>query len=336
MNNNRTLIDVKLQPSSGSRFQPTGFPDLGHAEFLRPTESGTENCLLVESPQSMANHLEGTAWDDATASPVDLFVGMPYVRVLRSEGGDYLTSSRTEPHRLASAFVKGSLLGGESMVEVIREQLGLRPDTPLDHRAIARALFQLDPFVLLHGVFFADKQWPGQPKIARAVSSFIEAIGVFRADSGGVKKDAVRHSIAEDSGGSSEGYGTVPFARTEWSAREIVASFNVDRKQIQSYGLGAAATELLENVALWEIRTLLDDGLRLRTACDLVVIGDDIADRSGLPIASADELARCIRQGISDVADLLGPGAAINVIWAGGKKATKGGTAPAGEGDENG
>ena len=333
MNNSRILIDVKLQPSIGSRFQPTGFPDLGHAEFLRPIDSGTENCLLVESPQSMANHLEGTAWDDAANAPVDLFDGMPYVRVLRSEEGDYLTSSRTEAHRLASAFVKGSTLGGESMVDVIRDRLGLRPDTPIDHRRIARALFQLDPFVLLHGVFFADKQWPGQPKIARAVSSFIEASGVLRADSGGVKKDAVRHSIGEDSGGSSEGYGTVPFARTEWSAREIVASFNIDRKQIHSYGLGAAATALLENIALWEIRTLLDDGLRLRTACDLAIVGDDIVDRSSSTIASADELAQRIRQGINEVGELLGRGEAINVVWDGGKKQKKAGSAPASEGE---
>ncbi len=332
MNNSRILIDVKLQPSVGSRFQPTGFPDLGHAEFRRPTEQGTENCLLVESAQSMANHLEGTAWDDVAAAPVDLFNGLPYVRVLRSEGGDYLTSSRTEAHRLASAFVKGSSLAGEPMVGVIRDRLGLYPDTPLDHRRIAQALFQLDPFVLLHGVFFADSKWPGQPKIARAISSFIEASGVLRADSGGVKKDAVRHSIGEDSGGSSEGYGTVPFARTEWSAREIVASFNIDRKQIKSYGLGTTATSLLENIALWEIRTLLDEGLRLRTACDLAVIGDEIADRSGLVVATADELADRIRQGISDVGELLGDRAAIDVVWDGGKKATKSGAASAREG----
>src|SRR5690606_33678444 len=160
------------------RFQPTGFPDLGAATYKRPDgDGGWVDALLVESTQSMANHLEGTAWDSAAREPVEVFRGLPYVRVEHAEDGSLVTTSREESHRLASAFIKDSELDGVGMKDVIRERLGLTDDRPIAPRAIARAVFALDPFCLLHGVFFAEsaKVWPGQPKIARAVSGFIEA-----------------------------------------------------------------------------------------------------------------------------------------------------------------
>jgi len=315
MNNSRILLDVQLEPAIGSRFQPTGFPDLGPAEFQRPDGAA---CLIVESAQSMANHLEGTAWNDAESRPAEAFTALPYVRVVDGAGA-YLTSSRTEAHRLASAFVKNSAHEGVPMMDVIRDRLGLKADTPLDHRRIARAVFALDPFALVHGVFFADKAWLGQPKIARALTSFVEAIGVSRAESGGVKRDHVRHSTA-DVGGSSEGYGSVPFARTEWTAKEIIASFSVDRRQLRSYGLGAAGTQLLEHICLWEIRALLDDGLRLRTACDFVPSGERIVDRDGTALASLADLSDQIASDVGACADLLDGTDVLDVVWDGGKK----------------
>lgn len=316
MTKSRILLDVAVEPAIGSRFQPTGFPDLGAAVFTRP---GGSQALLVESAQSMANRLEGVAWDDASNSPVDVMEGLPYVRVVSAEG-DYLTSSRTEAHRLASAFVKDSSLDGVSMVEVIKTALGLTADRPLDHRAIASALFRLDPFVLVHGVFFADSKWPGQPKISRAISAFIEASDTRRAESGGVKRDHVRHAIAEGSGGSSEGYGSVPFSRTEWTAEAITASFSVDLRQIRSYGLPDAATALLTDIALWEIRVLLEDGLRLRTACDFVPVSNDFVDKVGDAVPSTAELEERIRAGIAASASLLDGASVLEVTWNGGAK----------------
>lgn len=320
MNSARMLFDVELEPAIGSRFQPTGFPDLGAAEFRRPKDGAS--CLIVESAQSMANHLEGTAWNDADNQPVDAFDGLPFIRVIGADGR-YLTSSRTESHRLASAFIKDSLLDDRSMKDVLSERLGLKADTPLDHREIAKAVFALDPFALVHGVFFADSAWPGQPKIARALTAFVEAVGVERAESGGVKKDHVRHKNEED-GGSAEGYGSVPFARTEWTAREIIASFSLDRRQIHSYGLGDSATKLLEDIALWEIRALLDDGLRLRTACDLVPVNDIVADRTGAVLPSFDELSAAVTAGVKACRGLLDGAGTLEVVWSGGKKKGRG------------
>jgi CRISPR-associated protein Csb1 len=303
MTTSRYLLDVALEPTLGSRFQPTGFPDIGAAEFKRPNG---ETCVLVESAQSMANRLEATAWDSATDAPLEIFGKLPWIRVIDAGDGRYLTSSRTEAHRLASAWVRASALRDKSMMTVIGERLGLKQDTPISLHAMARGVFSLDPFCLVHGVFFADGKWPGQPKVARAITGFIEAIGAQRAESGGVKKDHVRHKLDESGGGSAEGYGTVPYHRTEWTAQVITASFSVDRRQIRSYGLGEHATALLESVALWEIRTLLSDGLRLRTACDLELVEPRIVFRDGaelpgtasLEAAIASATAGCISAGL--------------------------------------
>lgn len=323
MTTSRYLLDVPLKPTLGSRFQPTGFPDVGAAEFKR---AGTdESCVLVESAQSMANRLEATAWDDAANSPVDLFADLPWVRVVDAGDGRYLTSSRTEAHRLASAWIRASALDGVGMTDVIVDRLGLKQDTPIALRTVAAAVFRLDPFCLLHGAFFADKAWPGQPKIARAITGFIEATGALRAESGGVKKDHVRHSLSdEQGGGTAEGYGTVPYHRTEWTARTITASFSIDRRQIRSYGLGDSATALLEAIALWEIRTLLSDGLRLRTACDLELIDQDIILRDGTLLPDVATLEPIIREGITSCAGLLGQVGPLDVQWSEkGKKGAK-------------
>jgi CRISPR-associated protein Csb1 len=283
-----------------------------------------ERALLVESAQSMANRLEATAWDAGSDAALALFDGLPYVRVVVAGEETYLTSSRTEAHRLASAFIKQATLDGVEMTQVIRERLNLRDDRPLAAREIAAAVFALDPFCLLHGVFFAEsaKVWPGQPRILRAVTGSIEAHDVRRADSGGVKKDLVRHSLGE-TGGTAEGYGTVPFHRTEWTAAEIIASFSVDRSQLRSYGLGEAATRLLESIALYEIRSLLDNDLRLRTACDLAPIDAHVVDQAGEALPDLTTLESSIRELIPQVADLSGDGQPIVVRWSGGKAKAK-------------
>ncbi len=313
----RHLFEIDLAPAVGSRFQPTGFPDIGHARFERPVgDHGWEDVLLVESAQSMANHLEGTAWDGAPQAPDPTLDGLPYVRVVADEDGRYLTSSRTEAHRLASAFVKDSLLDGTPMREVIRDRLDLRADTPLQRHAVAREVFRLDPLSLLHGVFFAEKAevWPAQPRFTRAITGFVEAMDVKAAVSGGVKRDDVRHQ-RDESGSSAEGYGSIPFHRTEWTARRIVASFAIDEGLLASYGLGDAATALLVAVGRWEIRSLLDRGLRLRSACDLEPLAPEVIDRDRRPLPSAKELHDEIREHVAACAALLEGTGPIEVRW---------------------
>ncbi|WP_289009360.1 type I-U CRISPR-associated RAMP protein Csb1/Cas7u [uncultured Thermomonospora sp.] len=318
LDRHRLRFETRLRPALGSVFQPTGFPDIGAAKFERFTEDGElQEALLVESVQSMANRLEATAWDSAANQPVELLAPLPYVRVHRKQAPEeFLTSSRLEAHRLASAFIRESELDGQKMLNVIQERLGLAKDTPLNRPAMARALMALDPFCLLHGVFFNQKEWYGQPRFPRAVSAVIEAYDVRQVVSGGRKADLVRHQLDrnEQGGGTSEGYGSIPFHRIEWTAREIKAMFSVDVELLRSYGLGEEATELLVAIALWEIRSLLSRGLRLRTACDLELVDGIPAELPG-----EDELSERITELIGSVKDLLGDGQPITVLWKGSK-----------------
>ncbi|CCK56865.1 type I-U CRISPR-associated protein Cas7 [Mycobacterium canettii] len=315
----RHIYDAELTPIGASTFQPTGFPDIGPATFTRYEDGHEVDSLLVESVQSMANRLEATAWNQAENRPVDEVAGMPWVRVVRAKTGEFLTSSRLEAHRLASPFVHTSTFDGQSMFDVIGNRLGLAADTPLDYRAMAAAVAQLDPFCLVHGVFFSHKKWHGQPKFMRAISGVIEAHNVQRAVSGGRKADRVRHQLDEDgAGGTAEGYGSVPFSRTEWTAGRIVASFVVDIELLRSYGLKPAATEALETLALWEIRNLFEGGLRLRTACDLELVSP-VTARRGPELPGADELTRALRDLIAKSDGVFGDGDAITVEWSGKK-----------------
>jgi CRISPR-associated protein Csb1 len=308
MNAQRTVLEADLSPLAGSLFQPTGFPDLGAAEF----EIGQDTrALLVESAQSMANRLESTTWDEAHADQAEEVAVLPYVRIVSPDGG-FLSSSRLEAHRLASAYIMEGKVGGHDGEAWLAEQFALRKGRPLDYRAVARVCFALDPVSLVHGVFFARKAWPWQPKIARAVTSFVEAYQVRPVVSGGVKRDGVINEA--EAGATARGYGTVPHHRVEYTADKITAYFTVDHAQFRSYGLSVPATALLEALAEFEIASLLDAGLRLRTRCDLVV--RDV--RGERP--DAQDAAGRVTKLAADCAAELGP--VTEVVWAGRGKGT--------------
>ncbi len=311
----RLSFDVALAPLLGSTFQPTGFPDVGAATFTRFENGQKVPALLVESVQSMANRLEATAWDAARDESMAEVAGLPYVRVVRTGTGEFLTSSRLEAHRLASPYVHAATLDGKPMFDEVRDRLGLVKDTPLNRRQMARAVAELDPFCLVHGIFFSQKEWWGQPKFERAVSAVIEAWDVQRVISGGRKSDRVRHDVKEDARATQEGYGSVPFHRTEWTAKTIVASFVIDTELLRSYGLPQPVTELLEALALWEIRHFLDSGLRLRTACDLEMVGEETS-RHGSSLPGLEELTSRIAELIPLGRDLFGEGEPLTVEWS--------------------
>lgn len=268
----RLLLDVRLEPIQGARFQPTGFPDLGAATFERPDGAGnTVPMLLVESPQSVANRLERVCVDqDGELVPV--LQGVPYVRV--DQDGERLTSSLEEAHRLNSPYIEKATYDGTKggFHRLFEGEIGYDKKRPHDPRKLAAALFKYDPNSLIHGCFL--ESIAGVLRVPRLLSGFIEAEHITRVPYGGVKNDRVSAGTKDDDSRSAkEGFGNVPFHREEFSAQSITAYFNIDLVQLRSYGLGTEAERLLYAWSLWKVRRFLETGLRLRTACDL-----DVAD----------------------------------------------------------
>lgn len=254
----RLLIEVNLKPIQGTRFQPTGFPDLGAATYN--TADGAQ-MLLLESAQSMANRMESVCWDKKKSDLVSPLLGLPYVKVVNNEGAP-LTNSILESHRINSPYILESK--DKSFFDKLREELGAMEKGPVDHKKFARTLLKYDVNTLLHGVFLAKKDLAGgRLRLPRALSSFVEGENITIAPSGGVKMDHV-----DPKGDAKKGFGHVPFHRDEYTGK-ITAYFNLDLAQIKGYGLGSAAEELLVTIALYKITMVLKNGLRFRTACDL-------------------------------------------------------------------
>jgi CRISPR-associated protein Csb1 len=277
----RLLVHADLRPLQGARFQPTGFPDLGAAEYRGP--DGTR-MLLVESAQSMANRLETVCWDEVADDWVEPLRGLPMIRV-RDVSGRPVTNSVLEAHRINSPYI---LEGKDrSVFDILRAELAGDDATAVDIRKLANVLLRLDANALLHGVFLAKKELAGgRLRLPRSLSAFIEAESVEVAASGGVKNDRVNPS-----GDTSAGFGNVPFARDEYVSPCIRAYFNLDLAQIRAFGMGPDVERMLIGLALFKIGRFLENGLRLRTACDLMVEHEPVVTRPpGLAFPSREDV----------------------------------------------
>lgn len=276
----RLLIEAHLKPVQGSRFQPTGFPEIGAAEYDGPDG---EKMLLVESAQSMANRLEAVCWDDVCNDWQSALAGLPFVRVM-DETGKALTNSVLEAHRINSPYI---LEGKDKTVfDLLKSELADMNEGAVDLKKLAKTLLKLDINALLHGVFLAKKDLAGgRLRLPRALSAFIEAEEVKVAASGGVKNDSVNPS-----GDTARGFGNVPFSRDEYVSPKITAYFNLDLAQLRGYGFSPGVNELLIAVSLYKIRRFLETGLRLRTACDLDVEALSITRPENFVLPSIAEL----------------------------------------------
>lgn len=285
----RLLMRADLQPLQGTRFQPTGFPEIGPAEYEGP--DGTP-MLLVESAQSVANRLETVCWDRLSDNWVAPLRGLSVIKV-HDKDGQPLTNSVLEAHRINSPYI---LEGPDKTVfDQLKNELADMEEGIVDLRKLAAVLLRLDANALLHGVFLAKKDLAGgRLRLPRALSGFIEARQVKVAASGGVKNDTVNPS-----GDTAKGFGNVPFSRDEYVAPEIHAYFNLDLAQLRGYGFSQSVTSVLMALALYKIQAFLATGLRLRTACDLECTGVAVNRPSGFTLPSLEELS-------SAMPDLIG------------------------------
>ncbi len=329
----RILIEAPLKPLAGTRIQPTGFPDLGPAVYDAP--DGTP-MLLVESAQSMANRLEAVCWDEATEDVVEELKGLPYVKVRLAglgDGQDHTTSLQ-EFHRLNSPYIMSGLLGDQLFSGVVSSELklsGMKSEGDdkeagdvagvVNLRRLAQVCFKYDPNSLVHGIFL--EKIAGRLRHPRALSSFIEASGVGRADSGGVKFDRALPKPSVANVDAAGGYGNVPFHRTEFTAKSITAYFSLDLAQIRGYGLGDDATQLLISLSLWKVRKFLESSMRLRSACELELVNEDgqvTAKRpSQFVLPSTDDLSNTVSTLLKKCRKQFADPLVTELTWTGGK-----------------
>jgi CRISPR-associated protein Csb1 len=279
------------------RFQPAGFPEVGHVIYDAPRSAGSsEKVCIVDSPASMANHLEQVCMSDEEALHPDL-AGLPYVKCVTDrnpviEGGNVtlkaddprdrvVTTSLTEGHRIASDyFLDASRLTsrneseGESLRGLLRREfqiIEVKKDKtyfipPEAWWSIYGILFKYDPNSLVHGVLFAKEQI----KISRVLTAHLEAFGAARVGRSGVKFDRLGRTTS----------GQPIFGVDEETAREIRATFIIDLALLRSYGrdgqdsstglgLNTKQKELLLALALWKIGKLLACPFRYRSGCQL-------------------------------------------------------------------
>jgi CRISPR-associated protein Csb1 len=108
------VLTARLEPVAGlDRFQPAGFPEVGHVIYKAPRRGGLdEPVCIIDSPASMANHLESVCLrGQHDYELVDELHGMPYVRCVTGalSGGrvtapEVVVTSLTEGHRIASTY----------------------------------------------------------------------------------------------------------------------------------------------------------------------------------------------------------------------------------------
>ena len=243
----------------------------------------------------MANRLEAVCWDEVEDDWVAPLKGLPLIKVVDADN-EPLTNSVLEAHRLNSPYI---LEGKDQTVfDILKERLADMEEGRVNFGELARVLLEFDTNALLHGVFLPKKTLVGgRLRLSRALSAFIEATDAKPVTSGGVKNDSVNPS-----GDTSKGFGNVPFARDEWTSKKIAAYFNLDLRQIRSFGLGEEVEKLLIALALFKIQKFLDEGLRLRTACDLDLVEHRVTRPEAFALPSLDALCDELPQLIEAVA----------------------------------
>ena len=282
----RLTLRASLKPASGlDRFQPAGFPEIGHVIYdaPRPDDSVQKVCI-VDSAASMANHLETVCLaSEHSLDLVDELEGMPYVECRTDDGWPNVTddgrgpkrlvvTTLSEGHRLASTyFLDGKLAGNNKsrdrkFGDVLRDEFGIadlgKKSHPLPEQwwSVFSTICGYDPNSLVHGVLFPAMGI----KLPRMLTAHLEAFDAARVRSSGVKFDKLGKTSS----------GQPIFSVDEETARKIVATFVIDLALLRSFGRGSrglngAKKEFLLALALWKTERLLRGPFRYRSNCDL-------------------------------------------------------------------
>jgi CRISPR-associated protein Csb1 len=289
------MMYADLAQLDGHRLQVTNFPDLGAAQFKAFRDNQWVNSVVVDSHQSIANHLELAAWDQAADDWIEPLRGLPYVVIDCGRLGR--THTVREAHRLNSAYIwtGTDTPATEAFIRELCAEIGItstgkKPkkkkkdeggtenaaEVPghLDMRRFYRAVFKRDINAVIHGVFL--EKVAGRLRMTRLLSGFIDAYQIEPAHSGGVKNDHLLPSPKALGLNAEQGFGNVPYPRTDFSPKQIIGAFKLDLDQLRGYGLGSTAEELLIALSLLKVRRLLGRGFKPRANCDLTLGGREI------------------------------------------------------------
>ena len=288
------IIKARFEPlGDQDRFQPAGFPEMGHVIYDAPRSDKDgkplppEKVCIVDSAASMANHLETVCFANAATGVLHSDLdNLPYVRCMTDLPAASATagavkrgmvvSSLTEGHRLASDYFLDGTVDNTKFRDKLRSDFGIieiKKDktyfvTPENWWSIYQTIFKFDPNSLVHGVLFAKEQI----KISRVLTAHLEAFGAGRVGSAGVKFDRLGKTTS----------GQPIFSKDEETAQQIEATFLIDVGLVRSYGhakdgLSAAQKALLLHLALWKIERMLATPFRFRSGCHLKCVSQTIA-----------------------------------------------------------
>ena len=195
----RLVLHASLEPNSGlDRFQPAGFPEVGHVLYDSPGENRSKICI-VDSAASMANHLESVCLANSFSQELHSDLdGMPYVQCFaqKKDSPDRLVmTSLTEGHRLASGYFVDSAkahlgsVDGDPFLNTLKQEFGLQELGNNTHPPSGRLAQRFQNDIQIRSQFPCP--WNSFPalgiKIPRVLTAHLEAHGASRVSSSGVK-----------------------------------------------------------------------------------------------------------------------------------------------------
>lgn len=282
-------------------FVPAGFVDVGHS-VVRDASSG-KNLVIVDSVQSLANHIEATL----LAQPGHVIAGleaMPYVRltITDPDGRTRTTSSLELPHRLASGwFCKAKDLKN------FQEQLA----RDILDNGIAAATFRRCPNSLLHGVFYSQLAGldPNVAKTPRLLSAEVVAIGAQSINDGGVAKDPLFPSgegfdveglVGAKATAAEVGAGYIPYRHQAFIAESKELAIYLAEGRISRLPLPDPAKDVLRLLARFKLARLLAEPLDLRAHCIFQAeqVPEELSDPAALFRQLQEKLDECQRLGL--------------------------------------
>jgi len=314
------MIDLNTAPhriyitadlAADDLIQPVGFKDIGN---VAPYRMGDHKELLIDTEAAMANWLEAPLMcepDEVTL--VTPLKGLPHVRAIIKENNQerILTTSLLEAHRIASYY----LFGYKQKGLVIPTEFGKELQAKLQGKAaypgyfqeLVKAIFQVDPNSLVHGVFFPHLQGV-KNRIPRTLSVRVRGINPEAVSLGGVKLERVTASGGDAKKGASQ----VPYFRKLFAVERVEFRAAIDVHQIRQFGFGEGTQAvglsepqktLILALCLWKIRKFLTLPYRPRTACDLMPNEQLSANWSDFPSLEdlEKQLPKLIKEAYQDV-----------------------------------